>query len=37
MWVSTPDAEPIDREGAIALVEVLLERVGRRLAEVDRP
>ena len=32
-----PDAEPIDREGAIALVEALLERVGRRLAEVDRP
>ena len=32
-----PDAEPIDREDAIALVEALLERVGRRLAEVDRP
>ena len=31
-----PDAEPIDREGAIALVETLLERVGRRLAEADR-
>ena len=32
-----PDDEPIDREGAIALVEALLERVGRRLLEVDRP
>ena len=32
-----PDAESIDREGAIALVEAMLERVGRRLAEVDRP
>ena len=32
-----PDAEPIDREAAIALVETLLERVGRQLAEVDRP
>ena len=32
-----PDAEPIDREGAIALVEALLERVGRRLAEEGRP
>ena len=32
-----PGAEPIDREGAIALVEALLERVGRWLAEVDRP
>lgn len=32
-----PDAEPIDREGAIATVEALLERVGCRPAEVDRP
>jgi HEPN domain-containing protein len=32
-----PDAGPIDREGAIALVEVLLEQVGRRLAEEKRP
>ena len=32
-----PEAEPIDRKGAIALVEALLERVGRRLVEVDRP
>ena len=32
-----PDAEPIDREGAIAFVEALLERVGRRLAEADKP
>ena len=32
-----PDVEPIDREGAIARVEVLLERVGRRLGEVDKP
>ena len=31
-----PDAEPIDREGATVLVEALLERVGRRLAEADR-
>ena len=31
-----PYAEPIDREGAIALVEGLLERVGRRLAEMGR-
>ena len=30
-----PYAEPIDREGAIALVEALLERVGRRLAEAE--
>jgi HEPN domain-containing protein len=28
-----PDAEPIDREGALALVETLLERVGGELAE----
>ena len=32
-----PDAGPIDRKGAIALVEALLERIGHRLAEVDRP
>ena len=31
------DAEPIDREGAIALVEALVEEVGRQLAEVERP
>ena len=30
-----PDAEPIDREGAIALVEALLVQVGRRLMEVE--
>ena len=32
-----PDAEPIDREGAIALAEALVEQVGRQLAEVERP
>ena len=31
-----PDAEPIDREGAIATVETLVEQVGRQLAEVER-
>ena len=31
------DAEPIDREGALALVQALHERVGRRLAEVQKP
>ena len=30
-----PDAEPIDRVGALALVQALHERVGRRLAEVE--
>ena len=30
-------AEPIDREGALALVQALLERVRRQLAEVERP
>lgn len=29
------DSEPVDREGALALVEALMERVGRRLAEVE--
>lgn len=29
------DSEPIDREGALALVEALMEWVGRRLAEVE--
>ena len=32
-----PDAEPINREGALALVQALLEQVGRHLAEVERP
>ena len=32
-----PDAKPIDREGAIATVEALVEQVGRQLAEVERP
>ena len=31
-----PDAEPIDREGALALVQALLDQVGRRVAEVER-
>ena len=31
-----PEAEPIDREGALALVQALLDQVGRRVAEVDR-
>ena len=30
-----PDAEPIDRKGALALVRALHERVGRRLAELE--
>ena len=30
-----PDAEPIDRQGALALVQALHERVGRRLAEAQ--
>ena len=30
-----PEAQPIDREGALALVEALLERVGRELAEAE--
>ena len=32
-----PDAEPIDRDGAVALVEALLERVGARLAVAGTP
>ena len=32
-----PDAESIDREGALALVQALLVRIGRQLAEVERP
>ena len=32
-----PGAEPIDREGALALVQAVLERVGRQLAEAERP
>ena len=32
-----PGAESIDREGALALVQAVLERVGRQLAEVERP
>ncbi len=32
-----PDAESIDREGALVLVQGLLERVGRQLVEVDSP
>ncbi len=32
-----PGAEPIDREGALALVQALVDRVRRRLAEVERP
>ena len=31
-----PDAEPIDREGALARVQALLDQVGRRVAEVER-
>ena len=31
-----PDAEPVNREGALALVQALLDQVGRRVAEVDR-
>ena len=31
-----PDAEPIERERALSLVQALLERVEHRLAEVDR-
>ena len=30
-----PDVEPIDREDALTLVEALLQRVRRRLAEVE--
>ena len=30
-----PDAEPIDRQRALALVQALHERVGRRLAEAQ--
>ena len=30
-------AEPIDREGALALAQALLERVRRQLVEVDTP
>ena len=30
-----PDAEPIDREGVLATVEVLVEQVGRQLEEVE--
>ena len=32
-----PDAEPIDREDTITLVQALLEQVGCQLAEVERP
>ena len=32
-----PDAEPIDRDGTLALVVALLDRVERELAEVERP
>ena len=32
-----PDAEPIDREDAIATVKALVEQVGRQLSEVERP
>jgi HEPN domain-containing protein len=32
-----PEAEPIDREDAIALVEALVAQVERQLAEVGRP
>jgi len=31
------DADPVDREGAIALVEALVEQVGHQLVEVERP
>ena len=31
-----PDAEPIDREGALARVQALLDQVGRRAAAVER-
>ena len=31
-----PDAQPIEREVALALVEALVERVERELAEVER-
>lgn len=31
------DSEPVDREGALALVEGLLGQVGCQLAEVERP
>ena len=34
MWASTRMAEPIDREGAIALVEALLEQIQRELLKV---
>ena len=30
------DSEPIDREAALALVEALMERVGRELAKAER-
>lgn len=30
------DAEPIDRDGAMALIEALLEQVGTRLAEAEK-
>ena len=30
------DSEPIDREGALALVEALMDRVGRELAKAER-
>lgn len=32
-----PDADSIDREGALTLVQALLEQIRRRLAEVERP
>ena len=31
-----PDAEPIDREGALANVEALVEQVGRQLPDVEK-
>ena len=30
------DSEPIDREGALALVEALMDRAGRELAKAER-
>ena len=31
-----PDAQPVEREGALALAEALMDRVGRELANVER-
>ena len=31
-----PDAQPVEREDALAVVDVLMERVGRVLAEAER-